>query len=271
MDLQDARILVVGATSGIGLAVARQCVDGGARVVLAGRRVEKLTEVVAAMGDRAHGDRAHGVRCDVRDPADCDAVVAASVDRLGGLDCLVYSSAIDPLRRLRDTDAQLWTDVLATNVIGASLVTRAALPHLLECTRPGRGRAVYISASSVGRPLPGMGAYETSKAALDELTRAWRSEHPEVGFSCVAVGQTLGTDVYAQWDRDLLGELSGEWTARGYTHDNGPGAMSVDDCAAAVVGAITSPVDLRYVLALPAPGSSMSIPEAPIPEGEVDG
>jgi NAD(P)-dependent dehydrogenase (short-subunit alcohol dehydrogenase family) len=265
VDLKDARILVVGATSGIGLIVARQCADGGAHVVLAGRREEKLAEALAAIGDRAYG-----ARCDVRDPADCDAVVATTVDRLGGLDCLVYSTAIDPLRRLRDTDAQLWTNVLTTNVIGASLVTRAALPHLQACARVGRGRAVYISASSVGRPLPGMGAYETSKAALDELTRAWRSEHPEVGFSCVAVGQTLGTDVYAQWDRELLAELSAEWLGRGYTHDNGPGAMTVDDCATAVVSAITSPVDLRYVLALPAPGSTMPGATGPDAAGESD-
>jgi NAD(P)-dependent dehydrogenase (short-subunit alcohol dehydrogenase family) len=260
VELGGARILVVGASSGIGRAVALQCAAGGAEVVVAGRRAEKLTAVVTA-GRAADGPEARvhvtALTCDVRDPHQCDAVVAETVAVLGGLDCLVFATAIDPLRRLRDTDAELWTDVLATNVVGASLVTRAALPHLQASTVTGRGRAVYISASSVGRPLPGMGAYETSKAALDELTRAWRSEHPEVGFSCVAVGQTLGTDVYAQWDRDLLVELSADWAARGYTHDNGPGAMTVEECAGAVVGAITSPVDLRYVLALPAPGSTM--------------
>jgi len=254
MDMQDARILVVGATSGIGLAVARQCADGGARVVLAGRREDKLADAVAAIGGRAHG-----VRCDVRDPAQCDAVVADSVAWLGGLDCFVYSTAIDPLRRIRDTDAALWSDVFSTNVIGASLVTRAALAHLQSCARTGGGRAVYISASAVGRPLPGMVAYDASKAALEELVRGWRAEHPEIGFSSVAVGQTLGTDVFANWDRDLLGELSAEWMGRGYTHDNGPGAMNVDDCASSVVAAITSPIDLRYVLALPAPGSTMEV------------
>jgi NAD(P)-dependent dehydrogenase (short-subunit alcohol dehydrogenase family) len=67
----------------------------------------------------------------------------------------------------------------------------------------------------------------------------------------------LPTDVYAQWDGDLLVELSAEWAARGYTHDNGPGAMDVDEAASAVVAAITSPIDLRYVLAWPAPGSTM--------------
>ncbi len=69
----------------------------------------------------------------------------------------------------------------------------------------------------------------------------------------MAVGNTLGTEVYESWDRDLLGELSPVWEARGYVYDNGPGAMSVDDCATAVLAAITSPVDLRYVARLPRP------------------
>jgi NAD(P)-dependent dehydrogenase (short-subunit alcohol dehydrogenase family) len=145
--------------------------------------------------------------------------------------------------------------VYETNVFGASLVTRAALPHL---TASG-GRMVYLSATSVGRPLPGMGAYETSKAALDELVRAWRGEHPEIGFCNVAVGNTLGTEVHQSWDRDLLMELAPVWESRGYVHDNGPGAMTVPDCATAVIGAITSPVDLRYVVANPAPGSTMDV------------
>jgi NAD(P)-dependent dehydrogenase (short-subunit alcohol dehydrogenase family) len=178
--------------------------------------------------------------------------------RLGGLDVVVYATAVDPLVRLVDTDAERWHDVFATNVVGASLVTRAALAPLTE----SRGRMVFISASSVGRPLPGMGAYETSKAALDELVRAWRGEHPEIGFCNVAVGNTLGTEVYESWDRELLGELSAVWEARGYVHDNGPGAMTVDDCATAVLTAMTSPVDLRYVLALPAPGSTMDMARA---------
>ena len=175
--------------------------------------------------------------------------------RLGGLDVVVYATAVDALVRLVDTDAAQWHDVFATNVVGASLVCRAALAPLTESC----GRMVFISASSVGRPLPGMGAYETSKAALDELVRAWRGEHPEIGFCNVAVGNTLGTEVYQSWDPELLGELAPVWEARGYVHDNGPGAMSVDDCATAVIVAMTSPVDLRYVLANPAPGSTMDV------------
>jgi len=254
MELRDARVLVVGASSGIGREVAVQLGARGARVVLAARRADRLAEAVAAVNGGGGGD-AHSVVCDVRDPAQCDAVVAQAVEHLGGLDAVVYATAVDPLVKLVDTDLERWRQVYETNVFGASLVTRAALPHL---TASG-GRMVYISATSVGRPLPGMGAYETSKAALDELVRAWRGEHPEIGFCNVAVGNTLGTEVHQTWDRDLLVELSPVWEARGYVHDNGPGAMSVPDCATAVIAAITSPVDLRYVVANPAPGSTMDV------------
>ena len=163
----------------------------GARVVLAARRADKLAEAAAEAGDRA----AVAV-CDVRDGDQCDAVVRDAVEQLGGLDIVVYATAVDPLVRLVDTDADRWRAVFETNVFGASLVTRAALAPLTE----SGGRMVYISATSVGRPLPGMGAYETSKAALDELVRAWRGEHPEIGFCNVAVGNTLGTEVYQSWD-----------------------------------------------------------------------
>lgn len=252
MDLAGERIVVVGASAGIGAAVAAQASSAGARVVVAARRADRLADVVARCPDGG----AFAVRCDVRDPASCDDLVHRSVEHLGGLDAVVYSTAIDPLVRLVDTDASRWSDVLTTNVVGASLVCRAAIPHLTE----SRGRYVFVSATSVGRPLPGMGAYETSKAALEELARAWRGEHPEVGFSTVAVGNTLGTEVTASWDPALLGELGGTWAERGYVHDNGPGAMTVDAAAAAVLGVLVSPAEIRYLAANPPPGSTMERP-----------
>ena len=75
------------------------------------------------------GEGASVATCDVRDPEQCDAVVRDAVARLGGLDVVVYATAIDPLVRLVDTDADRWHDVFATNVFGASLVARAALPR----------------------------------------------------------------------------------------------------------------------------------------------
>ena len=130
----------------------------------------------------------------MRDPTACDALVARSVEHLGGLDAVVYSTAIDPLVRLVDTDAQRWSDVLTTNVVGASLVCRAAVPHLAA----SGGRYVFVSATSVGRPLPGHGRVRDEQGRTrGARARAWRGEHPEIGFSTVAVGNTLGTEVTA--------------------------------------------------------------------------
>lgn len=240
-SLSGERILVVGASSGIGRSVAVQAADAGAEVVVAARRLEHLEEIA---GD---GSGITAQRCDVRDPDSCGRVVADAAGRLGGLDVVVYAAATVPLARIAETDAATWRAVFETNVVGASLVCGAALPHLSASS----GRAVLISASSVGRPLPGMGAYEVSKAALDELTRAWRGEHPEVGFASVAVGPTLGTDVYVNWDPELSREMSQIWHQRGYLVDNGPGTMTVEDAARAVLAVVASEVDLRYVLALP--------------------
>ncbi|HMC68894.1 MAG TPA: SDR family oxidoreductase, partial [Mycobacteriales bacterium] len=169
----------------------------------------------------------------------CTGLVADAVAALGRLDAIVYSTAIDPLVKLTDADAARWRDVFDTNVVGAALVTNAALPHL----RAAKGRAVYISASSIDRPLPGMGVYAASKYALETMVRGYQAEHPDVCFANVRIGSALPTGVTDSWDRDLLVELSAQWQSLGYIHDNGPGGpMTVEQAAAAVATAVTSPV-----------------------------
>jgi NAD(P)-dependent dehydrogenase (short-subunit alcohol dehydrogenase family) len=113
----------------------------------------------------------------------------------------------------------------------------------------------FISATSVGRPLPGMGAYATSKAALEELARAWRSEHPDVSFSTIAIGMTLGTEVSASWDMDLLGQLASVWDQRGHLFDNGPGYMDCQQVAETVVALLGAPTFLPYVSVLADPAA----------------
>jgi hypothetical protein len=90
---------------------------------------------------------------------------------------------------------------------------------------------------------------------LEELARAWRSEHPEVSFSTVAIGMTLGTEVTATWDPEILSDLGAIWGSRGYLFDNGPGYMDCEEVAATVVPMLAAPTCLPYVsvLARPAP------------------
>src|SRR5690606_5265469 len=97
---------------------------------------------------------------------------------------------IGPLRKLVDADAATWRRVFDTNVTGAALVTAAAVPHLTE----SGGAAAYLSSVSASQtpPWPGLGAYAVSKAALEKLIVAWRTEHPAIGFTRVIVGDCAG-------------------------------------------------------------------------------
>jgi NAD(P)-dependent dehydrogenase (short-subunit alcohol dehydrogenase family) len=248
--LTGRRVLIVGASSGIGRALGIAAAASGARVAFAGRRLELLETAVEEAGAGALA-----VRCDATVEAEVEEAVAATISAFGGLDAVVYATAIDPLIRIADVDAAAWANLLATNVVGASLITRAALSALREV----RGRVIYVSATSVGRPLPGMGAYATSKAALEELARAWRSEYRDVSFCTVAVGMTLGTGVGDNWDPALLGELSASWGPAGYMLDNGPGVMNVDEVADALLAVLASPTFMPYVAVLPDPARAAAI------------
>lgn len=203
-DLDGRRILVVGASSGIGRAVGLRAAAGGARVAFAARRAERLAGVVEAAGSGL------AVTADVRRPADCARMVAEACRGLGGLDALLYAAGTTPLCWLADADAAHWSEVLETNLVGAALVTRAALPHLEG------GLAAYVSSDSVGRPRQGLGAYSASKAALDELLRGWRLEQPGVRFLRLVVGPTVGTEVARDYDHARLKELVPRWTAHGF-------------------------------------------------------
>jgi NAD(P)-dependent dehydrogenase (short-subunit alcohol dehydrogenase family) len=243
-SLAGRRLLVVGASSGVGRAVGLAAADHGAHVAFAARRLDLLHAAVEEAGPPSLA-----LRCDVTDESSVAEAVEGVASAFGGIDAVVYATGVDPLVRIETVDAAGWSDLFATNVTGASLITRAALPYL----RAVRGRAVFISATSVGRPLPGMGAYATSKAALEELARAWRSEHPGVSFSTVAIGMTLGTEVTANWDTDLLGQLASVWDSRGHLFDNGPGYMGLEEVADTVISVLAAPTCLPYVSVLADP------------------
>jgi len=209
------KVVVVGASSGLGRCIAVGLGGRGARVALMARRKERLADAAAECGPDALA-----VPCDVTDEQSCQEAVAEAARGLGGIDALVYATGIGPLVRIADTDASTWRLAFDTNVVGASLVTAAALPHL----EASRGTAAYLSSISASHtpPWPGLGAYAVSKAALDKLVEAWRAEHPQIGFTRITVGDCAGgegdamTGFNAEWDTDLMTELAPVWLAREY-------------------------------------------------------
>lgn len=208
-DLTGRRVLVVGASSGVGLAVAELAARSGARVVLAARRRERLAEAAERL--RAEGASVDAVTCDVTDEPGCRAGVAAALATLGGLDALVYVSGVSPLCLLAEAGQSDWRAVLDVNIVGASLVTSAAIGALRE----GRGRAVYVGSYTERQTLPGIGLYSVSKRALGALVEAWRMEHPEVDFTRVVLGNTAGTEFAEGWGRARMLAITKVWVERG--------------------------------------------------------
>jgi len=209
------RTVVVGASSGLGRCIGIGLAQRGAQTALLARRQQRLEGAA-----KEAGPGTLAITCDVTDTDSCRSALNQAADGLGGIDALVYAPGVGPLVRLADMDADTWRYVFDTNVIGAALMTAAALPYLTESS----GTAVYLSSvsASVTPPWPGLGAYAVSKAALDKLVEAWRAEHPSVGFSRVVVGECMGGEGdsvpgFADgWDQDLAAEVMPLWFARNY-------------------------------------------------------
>lgn len=209
------RTVVVGASSGLGRCIGVGLSRRGARTALLARRLERLE---AAAKEAGPGTLALG--CDVTSTESCQSAITEAAAQLGGIDSLVYTPAIGPLASLVDTDAETWQRVFATNVIGAALVTTAAIPHLTATS----GVAIYLSSvsASLTPPWPGLGAYAVSKAALDKLVEAWRTEHPTIGFTRLVVGDCAGgegdglTGFPDEWDPDRAAHFGAQWVEGRY-------------------------------------------------------
>lgn len=208
------RTVVVGASSGLGRCIGVALGQRGQRVALLARRKERLDEAATEAGADTVA-----ITCDVTDETSCATAIDEAARALGGIDALIYTAAVGPLAHIEDVAAQTWRQAFDTNVVGASLVTAAALPHLARA----HGVAVYLSSVSASHtPVwPGLGAYITTKAALEKLVEVWHAEHPEVAFTCLVIGDTVGgegagaTEFANNWDPRLAAEVMPKWLELG--------------------------------------------------------
>jgi NAD(P)-dependent dehydrogenase (short-subunit alcohol dehydrogenase family) len=223
MSLVGKRVLVVGASAGIGRAVATQAAAAGAQVVASARRGDRLAELDA-----------HPIIADVTDDADCVRLVAEAVAHLGGLDGLVYAVGASPLIPLTDATGADWHAVFATNVIGAAQIISAAAPHLLEAD----GRAIALSSKAVNDPFPHLSLYSTSKVALDGLLRCIPKEFPGLRVTRVVIGNTIGTEFADAWDAEQLEASSNHWVEIGVLGTGG--LMVVEQVAESILFALAS-------------------------------
>jgi NAD(P)-dependent dehydrogenase (short-subunit alcohol dehydrogenase family) len=231
--LAGRRVLVIGASSGIGRSFAVQALAAGARVAVTARRAERLTEVIDAAPNGI------AVAGDVRDRLDCRRMVSEATSSLGALDLIVYSAGTAPLRPLIDTTEEDWASVLETHVLGVHHVVQAAIGHLA----PGALIAI-LSSETVGEPRFGLGAYGASKAALEESVRAWRVEHPRQRFMVIAVGATFPTEFGAGFDPDLIVEALDHWSRHGLMTEE---LLDPDHVAGVLVGVFATALEFPLV------------------------
>ncbi len=168
--LRDKVAVVTGAAKGLGGAITDVLACDGAQIVLAGRDLEAL-EAHAAQLHAEHPERENLVAtCDVTSEADVQRLIAAAVERFGGLDILVNTAGvIGPIETpAQDVSVDDFRAVLDVNVLGTFLPCKFAIPHLIE---RGGGRIVNIAGTSGLRGYRNRVSYSSSKWAVRGLTR----------------------------------------------------------------------------------------------------
>jgi NAD(P)-dependent dehydrogenase (short-subunit alcohol dehydrogenase family) len=189
LELRGRRVVISGASSGIGLETARMLASNGAEVCLVARNQERLDAAVEELGDAAWA-----WKCDVSDPGEVRGLAAEARDRWGAIDGLVNNAGVAPMARLDETTDADWDETFAVNVRGPFLLCRELGRLLHDGTSPS---VVNVSSNVAAKAIPGMAAYNASKAALNQLTRSLALEWaPEVRVNAVMPG-VIDTPIHA--------------------------------------------------------------------------
>lgn len=176
-NLKEKTVLITGGGSGIGRGIALAVAAEGARVVVCGRREAPLNETVQAVWQRGGGARA--VQADVSDAEDVDRLVQATLEAYGTVDVLVNNAGIGGGSPVHVHDIGDWDQVMAVNLRGPFLASRAVLPIMRA---QQRGHIINISSESGLEYYPGDGAYGVSKHALNALGEYIQRENQDIGI-----------------------------------------------------------------------------------------
>jgi NAD(P)-dependent dehydrogenase (short-subunit alcohol dehydrogenase family) len=180
--LEDRVALVTGAGAGLGRAVALALARAGARVVAVSLHASELEEVAAAAA--AEGLELEPVAADVGDAERTGAVAAQTLDAHGRVDVLVNNAGIIAVKPIEETTPAEWDKILATNLRGPFLYSRAFIPAMKA---RGEGLIVNVTSESGIRGFVGESAYCPSKFGLEGLTRTLALELEPFGIRVVSV------------------------------------------------------------------------------------
>ncbi len=174
MRIDGTRVIVTGASSGIGRALAIALAQRGAVLTLAARRGDRLEEVVREVAERfPSSPPAVAVPCDVSNAGDVTVLVGGAVERLGSVDVLVNNAGISVFGEEARTSVDDYRDLMSVNFFGALHSMREVLPFM---RRQGSGLIVNVASVAALHGVPYLAAYCASKAALVALSQSLRAE-----------------------------------------------------------------------------------------------
>lgn len=181
-DLKGKRVILTGASGGIGRALASALVQAGARVALASRSTEKLNPFADELR-RAGGD-VIAVPTDITRAEDRQRLVESAATAFGGLDLLVNNAGVGSWGHFADSTEEICRTVMETNFFGPIELTRLAVPHLTN----GNESAVVNVTSMCGRKgMPAWPEYSASKFALVGMSESWRGEFARFDIDVLTV------------------------------------------------------------------------------------
>lgn len=194
LDLSSKTAVVIGGTSGIGLALARGLAQAGANVVPTGRRTELVQSAVNEI--TAQGGRALAAPCDVTDPASLKALLAAACKEFGKVEILVNCAGRTRRTPTLELPEKEWNEILDTNLTGTLRACQIFGQHMLQNRY---GRIINIASLSSFVALYEVAAYSASKAAVASLTKSLAIEWAPHGVCVNAIAPgVLRTDLNAK-------------------------------------------------------------------------
>jgi uncharacterized protein len=167
MDVNGARILITGASRGIGKTIAERLANSGARVALVARNAEQLTQLAEQLNGTAHP-------CDLADPKQVDGLIERVEREAGGpIDVLINNAGLDEIGLLTDKSAEDSLRIHQVNLLTPIELCRQVIPGM---TARGKGQLVNVTSSAACGAFSGMSLYASTKAGLANFTRVLRFE-----------------------------------------------------------------------------------------------
>lgn len=217
--------IVTGASSGIGLAVARRFAMCGARVVMAARSMDKLQELEQELSGMTE---VLSVQTDVTKEEDCKHLIEATVERFGQIDILINNAGISMRALFKDMDLDVMRRLMDVNFWGTVYCTKYALPYILK----KRGSIVGVISTAGYKGLPARTGYSASKFAINGFLDTLRCEHLYDGLHVMIIAPGFTSSEIRKK------ALNADGSQQGDTPRNEGGMMSADKVASIMLRCI---------------------------------